>query len=54
MMAAIPNNTESGGSRGIGLVEIVAYTRSQTADLPDEARKIRCAGKLEPKAPVFA
>ena len=54
MSTATPNDTESGGTRGIGGFEIVAYTPAQAADLPVELNKTSFAGKLEPHAPLFA
>lgn len=54
MTLTTPNNAESGGTQGMGRVEIVAYTRAQKADLPAERRKTDLARKLVRQAPLFA
>jgi len=47
------NKAESGGTQGMGRVEIIAYTRSQRADLPTKREKIDLARKLVRQALLF-
>lgn len=45
---------DPGVHQGMDLVEIVAYTPSQSVDLPAQPGKIDLARKLVPQAPLFA
>jgi hypothetical protein len=47
------NNAEIDGAQGMDRLEIVAYTRSQRADLLVERRKIDLARKLVRRALLF-
>lgn len=54
MMLAALNKTESRGTRGMALLEIVAYARSQKADLQANPRKIDLNRNLVRRARLFA